>query len=284
MFIKNWIIAVIFYITFAIAYNQGYKILTRNMKKPGTLTVLVEAISGFFALLCIPLFSFKLPKNPLVYLFLTIACIFYAINDRLSTDVRKGVEASVFSIIKQTTTVFMIAAGILFFKEKFILSKIVGGLLIVLSNILVFYKKNTNANKKYIWLGLLASFFNTIALIIDVNYSKQFNIPLYSAFTLLIPAIIIFLFERIKISDLTTEFKNINKKVLLLVTLSGGLMVILKLTAYQLGQVIVIAPLCSLTIILNVIVGFIFLKEKDNILKKILAGLLILISIILINS
>lgn len=83
--------------------------------------------------------------------------------------------------------------------------------------------------------------------------------------------------------EVIAEFRNTNKKTLLLVALSGGLMVILKLRAYQLGQVIVIAPLCSLTIILNVIVGFLFLKEKDNLLRKIVAGMLILISIILIN-
>ncbi len=283
MFIKNWLIAVTFYVIFAVTYNQGYKILTKNMKNAGSLTVLTEAIAGLIALLFIPFFKFKLPSSPYVYLFLTLACIFYAINDRISTDVRSGLEASVFSIIKQTTTVFMIAAGLVFFKEKFVLSKIIGGILIILSNILVFYKKNSFQNKKYICLGLLASFFNTIALIIDVNYSKQFNIPLYASFTLTVPALLIFLFERIRPKEVIAEFRNTNKKTLLLVALSGGLMVILKLRAYQLGQVIVIAPLCSLTIILNVIVGFLFLKEKDNMLRKIVAGMLILISIILIN-
>ncbi len=283
MLINNWIIAVIFYIIFAVTYNQGYKVLTKNMKKAGALTVLTEAIAGIIALLFLPFFKFKLPTNPYVYLFLTIACIFYALNDRISTDVRKELESSVFSIIKQTTTVFMIIAGLVFFKEKFVLSKIIGGILIILSNILVFYKKNSFQNKKCICLGLLASFFNTIALIIDVNYSKQFNIALYSSITLSLPALLIFLFERIKIKELKQELSMIDKKALILVSLSGALMVILKLRAYQLGEVIVIAPLCSLTIILNVFIGYFILGEKNNLLKKILAGILITISVILIK-
>lgn len=283
MFITNWIIAVILYLAFAVTYNQSYKVATKSMSKSGTLTVLIEGLSGLFCLLMIPLFDIKFPTNPYVYLFLGLACIFYALNDRISTDVRKGLEASVFSIVKQVSTVFMILAGLLFFKEKFVLTKIVGALLIILSNIIVFYKKDSFKNNKYVWLGLLASLCNTTALIIDVNYSNQFNLPLYAGFTLLIPALLIFIFEKIKFSDIKNEFTNGNKKFMLITGISGALMMVLKLRAYQLGEVIVIAPLCSLTIILNVIVGYLFLNEKSRLPQKILAGILIIISVFLIK-
>ncbi len=284
MIINNWPIAVALYLLCAVIYNQAYKQMTKNMKKAGALTVLIEALAGLFALVYVFLFEFKLPKNPYVYLFLALACIFYALNDRISTNVRSGLEASSFSIIKQTNTVYMIIIGLLFFKEEFVLKKMIGALLIIFSNILVFYKKGAFKNKKYVFLGLLASFFNTIALVIDVNYSKQFNIPIYSSFTLLVPAILIFLFERIKIKDIKEEYINSNKKLVFLLALAGGSMVVLKLRAYQLGQVIVIAPLCTLTIILNVLVGYFLFKEHDNLLKKIIAGILIVISVVLIKG
>lgn len=60
-------------------------------------------------------------------------------------------------------------------------------------------------------------------------------------------------------------------------------MIVAQLRAYQLGNVTVIAPLCALTVMLNVIVGYLFLKERDNLLKKIIAAILIIISIILIK-
>lgn len=60
-------------------------------------------------------------------------------------------------------------------------------------------------------------------------------------------------------------------------------MIISQLRAYQLGNVTVIAPLCALTVILNVIVGYLFLNEKDNLLRKIISEILIIISIILIK-
>jgi uncharacterized membrane protein len=55
------------------------------------------------------------------------------------------------------------------------------------------------------------------------------------------------------------------------------------LRAYQLGEVTSVAPLWALKVIINVIVSYIFLKERSNLLKKIIAALLIIISVVLIK-
>ena len=48
-------------------------------------------------------------------------------------------------------------------------------------------------------------------------------------------------------------------------------------------NVTIVAPLSALTVMLNVIVGYLFLKERDNLFKKIVAAILIIISIALIK-
>lgn len=58
---------------------------------------------------------------------------------------------------------------------------------------------------------------------------------------------------------------------------------ITKLKSYQLGEVTVVAPLCSLAVILNVIVGYFCFNEKKGVLKKIIAGILIIIGVFLIK-
>ena len=279
----SWIIYVILFLITAVTFNQTYKVITKKMQNPGALTVLMELLSGSVSLLLIPFFEIKLPENPMVYVFLGLACIFYALNDRISIVARKGLEASTYSMIKQTSTVLMIFAGVLFFKEKFILNKIIGALLIVFSNILVFYKKGSLKSNKYALIGLLASLCNTIALFIDVNYSKQMNLPLYAGFTLLIPALIIILFERISPKKIIAEFNANDKKMIIISCIAQGLMMVFKLRAYQLGQVSIVAPLCTLTIMLNVIIGYFFLKERNNLLKKIVAATIIILGIVLIK-
>ena len=107
--------------------------------------------------------------------------------------------------------------------------------------------------------------------------------PFYVALTLIIPALLIMIFERVKISEIKDELVNGNKKAIFVTAISWGIMIIVQLRAYQLGNVTVIAPLCALTVILNVIVGYLFLNEKDNLLRKLISAILIIISVILIK-
>ena len=97
------------------------------------------------------------------------------------------------------------------------------------------------------------------------------------------PAILITIFERIKFSELKDEYKNGNKKAIWITSISWALSILFQLRAYQLGEVSIVAPLCALSVILNVVVGYFFLKEKDNMLKKIIAAILIIFGIILVK-
>lgn len=279
----NWTIYLIAYLILGVIFDQSYKVATRNLKNAGALTILLEFIGTVTVLFAIPFFEMKFPTDPKVYIFLTLAIVFYAINDRLNTTVRSGMEASTFSIIKQLSSVFMIFAGILFFKEEFILNKFIGAILIILSNVLIFYKKERTKPNKYVLLGILANLFYAIALFLDVNISESFNLPIYVSISLGLPTILIALAERIKPKEIINEFKVGNKSAILLTAITWSYMILAQLRAYQLGNVSIVAPLCALTVILNVIVGYIFLKEKDNLVRKIISAFLIILGIILIK-
>lgn len=280
---NNWIIFIILYLFFAVLFNQIYKLLVDDMKDAGALLIIVEGLGGLISILFLPFFQFRFSDNSLIYLFLFISCIFYALDYRLSIESRKGIQASVYSIIRQISTIFMILSGIFIFKEKFVLKKIIGAFLIIFSNILIFYEKGTFKFNKSILYAVLSSLCTTIALLIDVNYSKQFNLAIYISIILIIPVLMILIFERIKFQDIKLELKTANKKYLFITSISWPLMMIFKLAAYKRGQVLVIAPLCSLSAIINVIVAYLFLKEKDNLIKKIIASIIIIFSIFLIN-
>lgn len=279
----NWIIFVILYLILVVIYDQFYKISTKKLTKPGALTILLQVIGALAVLLVSPLFEIKFPTDIKVYIFLGLALIFYSISDRLNTTVRAGVEASTFSIIRQLSTVFMIFAGLIFLKEPFVINKFIGAILIIASNILIFYKKGEGKPNKYIILGIIANICYTIALFLDVNISNNFNLPFYITISLGIPAILISIIEKIKISDIKNEFINGNKKAICITGITWSLSILAQLRAYQLGDVSVVAPLCALSVILNVIFGYLFQNEKENLTKKIIAALLIILGIILIK-
>ena len=279
----NYLIFVIAYIVLVVIFDQYYRIATKSLTKSGALTVVLELIGAGTILFLSPFFELKFPSDIKVYIFLGLAVIFYTIVDRLNTVVRKGLEASTFSVIKQLSTVFMIFAGFVFFKEPFIITKFIGAFLIIISNILVFYRKGEIKIDKYVGLGIIANIFLAIALFLDVNISENFNLAFYVATSLGIPAIIILLVERIKFSDLKTEFQNGNKKAIIITSITWATSIMASLKAYQLGPATVVAPLCALAVILNVLVGYIFLKERDNLLKKIIASILVILGVIFIG-
>ena len=218
-----------------------------------------------------------------IYICLGISILFYAISDRINTTVRSGIEASTFSVLKQLSTTFMIFAGLLFFREEFILTKFIGAILIIFSNILIFYKKGKLEFNKYILLGILSNLSYTVALFLDVNNSDCFNLPLYVATTLMVPALLIMIIEKIKLVEIKRELVEGNKKTIIITALSWGFMIFAQLRAYQLQNVTIVAPLCALTVMSNVIVGYLFLKERENLARKMIAAILIIVSILLIK-
>lgn len=218
--LNNWLLYVLLYLILATAFTQFYKIATKTLKRPGALTVLLQMTAGITALLLCPLFEFKLPTEISVYIMLGISIIFYAISDRINTTVRSGIEASTYSMLKQLSTTFMIFAGLVFFKEEFVMTKFIGAMLIIFSNIIIFYKKGKFEFNKYILLGILSNIAFTVALFLDVNISDNFNLPFYVALTLIIPATLIMIFERIKPSEIKNELVNGNKKAIFITALS----------------------------------------------------------------
>lgn len=187
-------------------------------------------------------------------------------------------------MIKQLSTVFMIVAGLLFFKEELIWKKIFGSILIIFSNILIFYRRGTKKINKYVLLGIFYSIISSIALFLDVNNSIAFNFAFYAALTLLVPALFITSVEKIKISTIKNKLNNENWKAIVITGVYCGLILVVQLRAYQLGEATSVAPLCALTVIGNVLVGYLFLKERNNLLKKLIAAFLIILSVFLIKG
>lgn len=281
---SNWIFWIIVYLVSFVIFNQQYKVSTKLMNNSGSFTVVAQMVTSAFTLLLIPFFTIRFPTDVRVYIVLGISIIFYALHDRLATTIRKGLEASTYSIINQLSNVFMIIAGVLLFKEPVVWYRMIGAALILFSNVMIFFEKGKFRFNKYVILAVIANLLYTCAVLIDVNLSEQFNLPFYIILTLFIPAILITIFERIKIKDIVGEFKTGNTKSIIITSIAWSIAILAHLRSLQLGKVTIVAPLSSLGVILNVIVSFLFLKEKDNLLKKIIASLLIMLGIFLIKG
>lgn len=277
----SFALAISISIIFIVIFNQSAKYLFNKSVSEGASVIIAELIGAIGALLWIPVFSFNLIMPLALWGLLLIACIFYAVNDRLGAKVKKNLEVSVFSVVNKTSDVFLIIIGFLVFRQVPTLGKIIGVVLIILGQIILSYKKGKIVINKYFALGLLTNLIFSVAMSIDIGISDKLSIPVYVAIGLAVPALLIFIFERIKISTLISEFKGMNKVILTLVGLSWGSFIVMSLYAYQHGEIISVVALTSLSVLINVVVGIILFKEKENLINKIIAAIVVVAGVIL---
>lgn len=282
--LNTWQFNIISYLIIYVIFSQSFKMATNKSRNDADLIILLQFFSGIFVLFFLPFFNFNFPANIYTYILFLISCIFYAISARLRTTARRGLDVATYGILGQLSTIFIIIFGILFFKEKILLKHLLGTIFIIIGNIFVLYKKGKFEWNKYIFYSLIGNFTFSIAITIDIGISTQFNLPLYISLSLIIPALLIMIFEKRKTNDIIEEFKFGEKISILIVSLTWGLSTITNLRAYQFGKITIIAPLVALTTILNVFVAYFILKEKENFIKKIVSALIVIIGIILIKT
>lgn len=281
--INTWQFSLLMYYVFNVIFFQFYKLSVKNVKKDGAATIIFQVTAGLSLFLLIPFFAWQLPNTISIILLLVAACVFYAVNDRLQTTVRKNLEVSVFSILSQFGTVFLIIYGFTIFKDELVLTKIVGALLIIAANVWIFYKpgKNKPVVSRYYVIGIVALFAFATAITIDIGISEKFNLPFYISLTLLIPAAMVALSEKIRLNSISDEWARGNKKFYVITGFSWGLSILFGLRAYQLGEVSTIVPLQAVTVILNVLVAYILLRERDDGYKKFLAAIIAVVGVYL---
>lgn len=276
---------VIIYLIFSLIFAQCFKATNRSMKNASALTILLEVFTALFALILSPLFTYKFSLNPQVLLTLSLVTIIYAATDRLNIEARYGLAPSTFSMLKQLSTVFLVIFGFVFLKEKIILTKIIGIIIILLANILLSTNKKGKVElNKYFIMCIISNFLFAIAMFININISDYFNIGLYTVITVLIPAIIIKIASKLSLNDLKQEFKLYDKKKFMLVSFSWAIMLISSVKAYEYGNISIVAPLLTLSMVTNSIYEYFIDKDKKSLRRKLLISILIVIGIILIKK
>ncbi len=276
--LNTWWFNLIGYLISVIFFSQFYKLAVKHAKRDGAATVLLQLIASFTVLLFAPFFPFTFSSDIKVYGLLILASIFYALNDRMQTSARKNLQVSTYVILDRLSAIFLIIFGFTIFNNPFVIEKVIGAALILLGNIIVVYKGGKFELNKYVGISVLATFAFSIAVSIDIGISKNFNLPIYIMLTLVIPAIMIALTERVNISEIKSTFFQ-NKREYLITSFAWSVLIIFLLRAYQLGEVTVVASLAATSVLLNVLVAYIFLKEKENKWKKIIAACITIIGV-----
>lgn len=244
--------------------------------------ILVGSLIGLFGVFFV---GFKLPSNlNLVWENLILTVLFYAPYNVFVYKSLKNLEASKLSIILSIRIVFTALASTLVLNEFLTGKQLLGAGLILFSVFLVNFKKRNVSFGKGEGLALLAAIFLGLASTNDRYILKNIELYTYVTFAFLAPPIFLsFIYPQ----ELTHIKSFFNRKIFIKIFFVSTIFAISSIAFYsalQVGKNSTQVTTVNLTsIILTVLLSFIFLKETDNWIKKLVGALLSFIGLLLVS-
>jgi drug/metabolite transporter (DMT)-like permease len=242
--------------------------------------LMVGIITGIYAII----HGFRLPNLVPFLPNLFLMTLLYGLGNILIFKSLKTVDASTFTIVFASRTVWIVVGAIIFLKESFSLQQTIGTILIICSIILVSWKRNKNIFNKGIGTVLLAAIVMGAGFTNDAFIIPSFDTASYVTIVFLIPSLVLWCLY----PKSTKYMKNLLQRKtfwkLLLLTSTYAISAITIFLAYQVGKnASQIAPLNQTSTILIVLLSMIFLGERSDYLKKIIGALVSFIGVLLVK-
>jgi transporter family protein len=276
-----WFIYAIISALFMSTYALLIRYTLKDKGDPIVFTVIIQFIISLALVALIPFENVTYSFTPTNILVLILAIIGTAILAILFTKGRQLEQASNVSIGVQVGRVWNLIGAALILGEPVTIYKIIGVGLIILGNILISWR----GQKLKLTKGML--FVITGALIFaTVNFGDKYllktfstafyNLLLYSVSSLLLLGSIGFNFKKIK------EEIKLHGPIVFLIGAVFALGMYFFQFALKLGEVSRVVPANSSSIIFTVLAGIILLGERDNLLKKLMAGIIVFTGVYLL--
>lgn len=215
--------------------------------------------------------------NMFLYLIFTISNYYMNIH----------MDISLSSILGQTKTIVTFIGALIIFNETAGTNKIIGVILIILGNIILFVKKGgykEGISKK----GLLFLTINTLSLALtsffDATLIEHFSVNAYGMLGYLAPAILTvpILMNKMSMDEFKDELRS-NLKTIFIMSITAPLSYSALLYAYTISPKSVVYPLGNISTLVLVFLGVVFLKERKMLLRKVIAAIIVILGAILLT-
>ncbi len=286
----NWLLLTISAITARATYSIATKILSKDVKVSAlTHSLLLTTFAGIISLLISPFvggISFLGISNHIFTLSVMITS--QAFGNVLFFKGIKSLDASTSQVAFSSILLWGAILSVLFLNSTFSIKQILGIIILLLAILLVQYKKGKiDINPGFLLLVASAILF-AVFQVTSADISKTFSTGTYLILAYLGPSIII---ATLYFNTILADFKLLQSQLrttsLKTLFASGTSMLyfIFSYLAYRYApdRGVVVVLLTS-QVVLSVIFGIIFLKEKDRVVIKVIAGGLAFLAGILIKS
>lgn len=213
-----------------------------------------------------------------------LSTVFSGIFEGLQIFVRKNLEASRSTVLSQLAPLVTFLGAIIILREQFTMLKGVGTALIVSGNLIAAYKHGGALSRHVVFFALGAASALGGVYIADKFASAHYPIGFYMILSYFLPALYIFLFAMPggKMRELAIQFRHTSWRLPLL-ALTGILGYYLLLKTFRLAEASSIIPIVYSSTILTTIGGIFLLKERNNIVQKLVGAAVVFIGVLILK-
>jgi drug/metabolite transporter (DMT)-like permease len=217
------------------------------------------------------------------YILLVISSIALAGASYLIIWARQITPVSQISLVQQLSTIWTFIGGIWLLSETLNGFKVLSMFLIVLGNGIVFLHGSHLAISKGVALGFFATFFMTInALISKILVVHTISPALYSGIAQVAAAVLITIALPDSLHREYEELKTQRWQIGVVSVFMAGTIYFL-MRAYQVGEASQVTPVRSSAVLLSVLAGIVFLKERASVWRKIVGASVVFLGAFLLQ-
>ncbi len=253
-----------------------------------TLTQLLSAGVSLIAAIILGRTSFPNLRSIIdnqVYLFVLLSAILYTLNAIFCFRALKFIEVSKFSVLYTTRAVVTIIVASIFLGESLTSVQLLGSGLIIASILLL----NTKSTKDLLKFGkgevyaLIAALAFGVATVSDKYIIEWFDFVPYLMLDFLLPALLLIMIK----PRVVAEFKGLfSKKIFVPILIFSSLYTLAAITFFgamsSSDNTSLVSSVGQVSTISTVVLGIIFLKERKELAKKVIAGVVSVFGLILL--
>lgn len=288
----NWIVA----ITISIITGSFAGILQKVLMKGRdpdsySYTVLTQLFSGCVCILVV----FLLGRNDIpslqviidnkLYIFIAFSGIMYALNGIYTFKALQNVDVSKFVVLYTIKSIVTIVTASIFLNEVLTSLQLIGATFIIFAVVYL----NTDSVKKFLvfnkgeFYTIIAAFAFGFATVSDKYLIQWFDFVPYLVLDFMLPALILILARPKAIKEIGLARKTgIIPKLILFSTLYSIAALGFFAALYSADNAALVSGFGQVGAIVTVVMGIVLLKEKDDIKKKLIAGCVSFVGLILL--
>lgn len=260
-------------------------LLHKHKSDPLAYVIVFQGLVGILVGLYALLQGFQLPDFSRLWFPMLATIVLYGAGHVAYAKTLQQVEASAFPILFATQAVWIMVIGLTFFHERLTIAQAVGTVFIFAS--VGMLTKRPNGIKlirleEGIVLGLLTGLLFGIASALWAYVGRRTDTASWTSLSFLGPALVVLLWRpsAAKKLGLFLEREVLVKLAVLGIIFSISAVTLMQ--AYKTGNVSLVAPLRQTGIILTLLLAIVFLHERTDIARKVIASLICFVGVVLI--